>query len=99
LNPHWEPTHVFLPLQAPFHEAVGLSRRVPLNKLGTGPPFTPRGDVVTKEISRGLVQKDDPLPVVGDQDRVRKTSHPGGEPFEVEARPSGARNSKAASPS
>jgi hypothetical protein len=90
---------VLSPLQAPFHEAVGLSRRVPLKKLGTEPPFTSRVAGATKEICRGLVQKDNPLAVVGDKDRVRKTSRPGGEPFEVEARPSGARNGNAASPS
>jgi hypothetical protein len=76
---------VLPPLQAPFHEAVGLFRPVPLKKLDTERPFTSRVDGAAKEIGRGLVQKDNPFPVVGDNDRVRKTSHPERKPFEVEA--------------
>ena len=73
------------PLQAPFDEAVGLFPRVPLKKFGTDRPLTCRIEGAAKEIGRSLVQKNNPLPVVGDENRVRETSHPGEEPSEVEA--------------
>jgi len=87
------------PLQAPVHEAMQLPRRIDPKKVGTERRLSCRVDGATEEISSRPVQKDNPLSMVGDQDRIGEVIQGRRKPRKVEVPRGNARSSRAVSPS
>jgi hypothetical protein len=86
-------------LQASVHEAVQLTRRIDPKKFATQRRLSSRIDGATEEMGSRWVQKDNPLSMVGDQNRIGEVIQARRKSRKIQALRGNARSSRAVSPS